>query len=228
MTPTRNSGASQSDGRNVNKRKNSIVPIVTEQDKSEIRALLDLKNKLIETLERHNALLDNKTLSATTKKSIADDNNKLIERLKEAVEPVLPNEKELSAQMKSLEKAMKSLQEDMKLVKRGVKQNGERDKEYPALPTAPSLEDRLVVIEPGEKTYSDVTNTLKDCKLTGDNLRIDNLYTTKSRQDSNERGARQADRELPSGGPEREECERQAAPNRPKTTAARQRYQRSD
>ena len=59
MTPLAdNSGENQNTSNDANRRKSPIVPIATDQKISEIRVLLDLKNELIETLRRHNALLD--------------------------------------------------------------------------------------------------------------------------------------------------------------------------
>ena len=49
-------------------------------------AMLELRHELIETLARHNALLEGKQLSAATKKTMIEDNNKLIDRAR-ASEP---------------------------------------------------------------------------------------------------------------------------------------------
>ena len=65
--PIDNSGGNQRTSSDVNRRKSPITPIATDQEKSEIRVLLDVKNGLIETLRRHNLLLVGKSLSAASK-----------------------------------------------------------------------------------------------------------------------------------------------------------------
>ena len=65
---------------------------------------------------------------------------------------------------------MKSMQDDLKTIKRNMKQSSDTNREFSVLPAGPNLEERLVVIEPGEKTYPEVSSTLKDCRLTEDKL----------------------------------------------------------
>ena len=194
MSTGEDPGGSQVIGERVNKRKDKHQLINNPNDEDlEIRlddsggdfddAILELRHELIETLARHNSLLDGKQPSAAAKKTMIEDNNKLINKLKAAEPNKRPkmNQNEVSAQLKSLAREMKTMQDDLKQVKKCVKQNGPTNRDAPAAQVNPSVEDRLVIIEPGKKSYSEITNTLKKCKLVEDKLRVDSLYTTKNK-----------------------------------------------
>lgn len=155
----------------------------TERD-DEVRDLLDLKKELIETLKKHRDLLDGNKLPVATRRTMSNENKELIDRLegirsapKRPDRPGL-NENEVSAQLKALTRAVKSIQDDLNQVKRNVKQTAGPHSESHA--AAASEEERLCVIEPGKKTYSEVVDGLKGCRLVEDKLQIDRVFSTKS------------------------------------------------
>lgn len=183
-THQRKSPIEQIDEPNDNNDDNGSTGDLNEVDReAEIQSLLSLKQELIETLTKHNEMLDGK-VTAASKKTMIDDNNKLIAGLREVNTKAAPqpklNQNEVTAQLKLLTRAVKTVQEDLKTVKR--RQGIDMSKENPVVSDRANLEERLVIIEPGQRSYAEITTALKGCKLDEDKLRIDSVYTTKKNQ----------------------------------------------
>lgn len=168
----------------VNKRKEKNTLIDSQDEISEIEDEViqlydfdDLKDRLIKMLEKHNKVLNEKgTLSVANKKTICEENLKLLNELRD-LEPVENRfDKPRNSNFIELMNTVKDIQKDLKVVKKQTKivNNDSSNK------SSTNSEDRLCVIEPGQKTYADVCNELNRCKLVEDKIRTDSVYTTKN------------------------------------------------
>lgn len=158
----------------MNQRKEKHKLLDDQNSESDtIQSILSMRDKLIAVFEKHNALLNGKTLTANSKKDIVSENCDLIKELKEL------KESESNNLTSSLETTIKTMQEDLKIIKKSLKNSSNYVRVDRNEINISNDDERVCVIEPNGRSYAEVLKNLNECNLIKDKIRINNVYTTK-------------------------------------------------